>query len=180
MQNVTILWLPGHINIPQITKIDEMAKHATSLQDIYHTELTSNEIIGKVDDWIWKEWVKDWKAKVTCRYQDVFELKREGYRGNNMVRIKETIVNRIRLLQTRLNSDLFKIGLHENGLCEKCQVKQDIFHFIYECSDSVILRDNLRYASDDQLSLMGLNEITTSKKLCNVLIDYILANKIDI
>jgi len=170
MENVTLMWLPGHTGLEKSEKVDEMAKQATSTNEIITLEYTKSKVYGKIKEWIWKKWKKEWKAKITCKYQEVFQVLREGYQYQNMKRREETVMNRMRLQQTRLNAGLFKIGRHENGKCSTCNKIQDLNHFIMDCKETEDLRAILKDAREDEP--LSLKEIFNSQSLPGILVEY--------
>ena len=92
-------------------------------------------------------------------------------------RKKDTIINRIRLQQTRLKAGKFKIGLHVDGLCSKCGMEEDAIHFLLHCKDTEELRENLKnfygeginwdfqYLISDQNAIQIIADFITMKNI---------------
>ena len=83
----------------------------------------------------------------------------QGARSMYTKRCIDSIINRIRLHQTKLNAGLFKINVHQNGLCDTCSVPENFLHFISKCTKTVNLRQKL------QLSLNESGELNLVKLL---------------
>ena len=90
-----------------------------------------------------------------------------------------TVVNRFRLMQTRLKADMFKIDLHEDGRCETCGIPQDCIHFILYCPDTEILRRNIKIVYPSSKPWTYSNLLSDSGAL-NILVEYVISNNIQI
>src|SRR4051812_4149861 len=73
-------------------------------------------------------------------YQNTFNPTKR-YILLNRSRKNDITVNRLRLLQTKLNAGLFKLGLHQNGLCESCNVEGSCQHMLLKCKKTEILKN---------------------------------------
>ena len=52
-------------------------------------------------------------------------------------RVKEVKITRLRLGKCKLNAYLHEIGLHPNGLCEKCKTPETTEHHLLQCENAV-------------------------------------------
>jgi len=57
----------------------------------------------------------------------------------------------------QLNHHLFRIGLHSDGLCDKCAVPETVDHFLTTCSKYREAQQRFKQAIDD----LGINFETT-------------------
>ena len=110
------------------------------------------------------------------RYSNVFKMESK-YQKINLIRKSECIINRLRLMQTRLNADLFKIGLHADGLCSTCGVLQDCTHFILDCQDSENLRSNIK-KSYTVSKPWKYDNLLSDPGVINIIIKYVTTNNI--
>ncbi len=55
----------------------------------------------------------------------------------------ESIIHRLRLGKCGLNFYLYKIGKHDNGVCEVCQEPEDISHYLLSCTEYILQRNIL-------------------------------------
>src|SRR5437867_2241967 len=76
-----------------------------------------------VDAWIWDKWLKKWRENPIGAYQHIF-IPTKKFILSNRSRKKDITVNRLRLVQTKLNAGLYKLGLHQTDLCEMCNVEE--------------------------------------------------------
>ena len=127
----------------------------------------------------WGLWEKEWMINQTCKYQRIFSLQRHEW-GNNSSRKKDVIINRLRLLQTYLNGDQFKIGQHINGLCMSCGITQDPVHFIMDCPDTINLRTTIRQAYGKSSGEWSFINIMSNPVSTDIIINYVLKNNISI
>ena len=109
----------------------------------------------------------------------MYGLEKGGYQYENRRRREETILNRIRLLQTKLNSGLQKIGLHKDGRCDTCNLRQDLEHFVFECVETLEMREKIKAAWKGNGS-MCLKEICSKKVYQDIMIEFVLKNSITI
>jgi hypothetical protein len=69
--------------------------------------------------------------------------KKTSYSNKN--RKKEVDITRLRFGKTRLNENMKKIGLHQDGMCNTCKVTESVEHYVMECQESRI-RDKVKDA----------------------------------
>jgi len=164
---------------PQIKFIDIYAKEAAGVShEISDIPFTCDEAKLLVDSWVWDKWKVYWSTNETCSYQSVFSSP-TTYSHNHGSRIRNTIVYRIRLQQTRLNSGLFKIGLHADGLCPTCKVKQDGFHLLMSCDSTKELRSKIKETLHKE-NLFNFKYLLSDPKIMDIVLDYIIKNKIEV
>ena len=165
------IWLPGHSNIPCLQEIDSLAKLATNLTDITPIDPTFQEFILGVDGWIRNKWVEKWSNEPNCKYQRTFCI-RETCLTSNSNRKKDTIINRLRLLQTKLKAGLAKIGLLEDGACQTCGVLEDVYHFVMMCKNTEDLRQKL-YSVKSKVNLFSFQELLPDVEIMDNIADYV-------
>src|SRR3989442_11616836 len=76
-------------------------------------------------------------------YQHIFNPTKKFILPNRS-RKNDITVNRLRLLQTKLNAGLYKLGLHQTGLCEMCNVEESSQHIILHCKKTESPRIDIR------------------------------------
>jgi len=96
-----------------------------------------------------------------------------------MNRKNEIIINRIRMLQTRLNAGLFKIGLHEDGCCDVCGKLQDCIHFLMECLNTEELRKELNNIPHIGTK-WSFQELVSDPEAVQIIIKYINQKEVEI
>jgi len=176
--NFVLKWFPGHCKNSYIDKSDQLAKASAFLATTTDINFTRDEATYVVKEWIWDSWMKEWESEPVTTYQKMFQIKRK-YKKFQLSRKAERIINRFRLLQTRLNAGLFKIGLHADGICTTCGTTQDCFHFIMECIDTEKLRNDIKihYSSE---KLWTYPNLLSDPGVMDILTKYVLENKIAI
>jgi len=142
-QHLTLTWFPGHCENINILFTDKSAKSAArDPNPPPFIEYSTTEAIGVVEEWIRSKWCKEWEDNPKCTYQTVFKLQRTTI-NYTLTRRAETAISRLRLQQTKLNWGKFKLGLHYDGCCESCGIKQDGEHFVMKCNETQDLREQL-------------------------------------
>ena len=129
--SVTIFWFPGHpdVNIPSA---DSLAKEAAMIPSFaYPVVFTCAEATCVLEEWMRVLWNREWEENSNCSYQKIFKVKMNKGRALKSRKL-DTAINRLRLLQTKLNGGKFKIGLHPDGKCVSCGVLQDGTHFLFD------------------------------------------------
>src|SRR6266516_1511760 len=95
------------------------------------------------------------------------------------LRRHQIIANRIKLLQSKLNWGLYKIGKHDDGLCDVCSIKEDSNHFLLECSKTAVLRKEIR----DQISLSpdkwNYGYLTSIPCVIDLTVKFIIGNNLN-
>lgn len=142
-KNITLVWHPGHSYCDHSTNIDSYAKLATKLPLTTQISFSTKEAISAADSIINNKWMNIWKSDKTCQYQYVFELS-NSIKCYNTNRKRDVSLTRLRLQQSKLNSGLYKLGLHDTGDCEVCEVPENAQHFLLECTKTESLRINLK------------------------------------
>ena len=177
--DIQLLWLPGHWGNALLDSVDQLAKTAISNLVTEQIIYSGEEVKLSVDNWVWGLWKEDWRGNSTCKYQSIFNHKQSSLILQKP-RKYEIIINRLRLLQTKLNGDLYKLSLHPDGMCEKCQVLNDSVHFLMNCSETVKLRIDIKSCHSPVSSKWTYQEILTNPKAMDVIVNFIQRNNIDI
>ena len=87
-------------------------------------------IVWKVSNMKWQQqWDQEEKGRHLYAIQNRVGTARSG--GGN--RKEETVITRLRIGHTNLNSTLYIIGKHLTGLCERCQELETIEHVLISC-----------------------------------------------
>src|SRR2546425_7685247 len=175
---VQLIWVPGHTQNSPLSPADRLAKWASSATGSFQViKYSSYEIQVELDKWGIKRWYKEWKDNSSCVYQETFNPAPHPVLFSE-IRAKDTVIHRLRLLQKKLNSGMFKIGLHRDGLCGTCGVKQDGFHLVMECKDTEDMRNNLKGRWNPQID-WNFSNIVSDKIIVSMIADYILKKNIE-
>src|SRR6266516_4916277 len=135
----SLTWLPSHYGNSHIDIVDHLAKSSSNSLQTTNIDQTRDEAVLVVNNWIWSIWKKQWENKTTNQYQNTFKLQQKTLQFN--IAWKDScIVNRLRMLQSRLNAGLHKVGRHDTGLCSTCNTLQTEKHFLLGCIETIELR----------------------------------------
>ena len=81
-------------------------------------------------------------------------------------------------MQTKLKGDLFKLGLHPDGICINCSSIEDCVHFILYCKYTEQLRTDIRNCSERLMDNMNYQDIVSDPKAMDIIVNFILKNDI--
>lgn len=178
-RTISLVWFPGHCNILNIESSDLLAKSSNIIGFNPNIPIPYSEAGFVVRDWIFGVWHREWEKNKSCSYQRLFNLRKnvDSFCENRM---QDVIISRMRLLQTRLNYGLTKIGVKDNENCETCLVRQDEFHFIFDCIDTHYMRmklQNIKNFDNSLLTNRNYAEILSDSKCVKVIAEFITKNK---
>ena len=138
-----IQWLPGHGNHIHLKKIDHLAKSASNVGMDTTIEVTKEEALTRVEEWILSRWRIEWEKDISTQYQKEFKLQHTSITFISN-RKNEVRISRLRLLHARLNGCLKKVNLHPDGLCTTCHTTQSCQHFLLFCDNTISLRNEIK------------------------------------
>jgi len=125
------------------------------------------------------EYLKNqWENKSTNQYQNTFSLQQK-YLQFNIPWKDACIVNSSRMLQSRLNAGLHKVGRHETGLYCTCNTLQSEKHFILDCVETTELRKKYKFIYDSSKP-WNFQQLLSDKGAIEQIIKYVHANNISI
>jgi hypothetical protein len=135
----TILWVPSHIGINGNESADKLATRATSKPiidikipfELNHIKQISKKITRL-------KWKNSWQnqSKIEHYFQINPNLDPSQFKTKN--RHEQRTIFRLRSGYTLLNHNLFIMGIHPTGLCDKCKVPETVTHFITECKSELV------------------------------------------
>jgi len=140
----SILWIPSHINVPGNKKADLLAKNAAEKSEIdIFIPITLKETQEKIEVLITKEWQQKYENSTTAKNYKILEPKvSRDIKFMCQNRHKEVLITRLRLGMCGLHSYLHKIGKHQTGLCDTCQVPETVEHYLLQCPYANIFKDS--------------------------------------
>src|SRR6267154_475849 len=141
--SISLIWLPGHADHPFLEAINRSAKLATLESTTTGFIISNQELLLGVDDWIYRKWKLKWERTPTCSYQRISTIRSSCFHFTKS-RKKETIINRLRLMQSKLRAGLAKIGLEQESNCSSCGEVQNGPHLLMDCKETDDLRVLLR------------------------------------
>ena len=172
-------WIPGHSNYHHTLTADSLAKLSSLQGDFYPITFTRYEAVLMTEGWSLDRWQKEWEKEPKTKYQRTFSL-RKGKEVKFKSRKAEKIINRFKLLQTKLNAGMKKIGQHPTGLCDACSVSEDSFHFLISCTKTSTLRDKLRDIQKLEINQSNYQKLLNDTTVQETIVNFVLYNHIAI
>ena len=133
---VTLTWIPSHVGIEGNEVADKLAKEALMHDTIdFSTPKLASDLYKVLEADLLNKWQILWDNNSKGRFyhklqpEVSFSVK---YSDSN--RCKETTITRLRFGKCLLGDNLFILRKQANNLCEHCQVKEDVLHFLLHCS----------------------------------------------
>src|SRR5437867_865099 len=175
----SLKWMPGEKKHNILCTIDRMAKQATVNRVVEQIDYTTSEASLMVNECVWKWWEEEWISNPSCEYQKLFAFSKKSITWN-IPRYYDTIISKVRLLQSKLNSGLFKIGLHETGLCDHCGVFANSQHFIMDCLVTLPLRAYFRNYINQVNKQWTFQSLITDQHIMTLLAKFVIDNHINV
>ncbi len=172
-----IKWLPSLSTIPCFNTVDSLATLATTLTTITPIDWSWHEVAPLIDEWAWGLWLHKWgnnpEGTYQCTYAPTSTISRTFSSRRHQI-----IANRIKLLHSKLNWGLYKIGKHDDGTCEVCSIKEDNNHFLIECSKTAELRKEIRNRITLSPDKWKYGYLTTIPCVIDLMVKFIIVNNI--
>jgi hypothetical protein len=168
--NLSVLfhWIPSHVGIAPNEQVDQLAQQATShavvdIQlpfELYEmTQLATSFIDDCIQEWWSTQSSLFSRCNPTWREISIFPTKSRRH---------EVQMARLRLGACLLNHYLYRIGRHQTGLCQSCQVAETLEHFLLHCSGPV--SSVVQSWCSDNNKPLTLEFVLSSQQLLNTII----------
>ena len=170
---ITLQWIPGHVQIPGNDRADALAKQgAMKTQDVSSASInTAKQTIKQTKK---KIWMNEWKETDKGRYFfNHMPSPNPNDNINHLKRNEQVTIFRLRSGHAPLNKHLTRIGAKNNPLCPLCGVHEEtVNHHLFECFALTDLRrEYLPEEPDICNTLYGAPEA-----LKNAHLFYVMAN----
>ena len=151
---ITISWIPSHVGIRGNERVDVLAKDGLLLQHVnFPIAPDISDLNIMIKELVMHEWQVKWNTSTKGRFFHGLEPNvSEAVKYSDPCRPKQTAITRLRFNKSLLGETQFKFKKKDNPLCDVCSVKEDVSHFLLDCSDHV----DLQVTRNDELILMGI------------------------
>ena len=123
------------------------------------------------------QWQNRWLPNESFLF--IFKPKVQSfYDLSSLDKREETIIRRLRLGKTGLNSELLRLGSHPTGKCEFCLELETVTHLLLECPKFIIERAML-LAETHKRHEFEILDLLTSQKVSDqkAVVKYIIRTK---
>jgi len=136
--NISFEWIPAHCGIQGNEIADKCAKSGINGPIQIVSKKTLEEAKHELSNKMLKEWQEKWETSHAL-LKNVLPRLPTKFR-TSLPRKEEKIIRRLRFGVIGLNYDSYRLGFHENGFCERCQVIETVYHFLVVCLQYTIER----------------------------------------
>lgn len=133
---VDLCWIPSHVGIHGNEMVDSLAKEALKFESVNYANLkTIPEINKLLDNKLLEEWQNMWNCSKKGRfYHKLQPIVSHSVKYSDINKRKQTSITRLRFGKCKLADVNFMLGKLNNNLCDVCQVKEDVEHYINKCN----------------------------------------------
>ena len=158
---ITLQWIPGHVQIPGNDRADALAKQgAMKTQDVSSASInTAKQTIKETKRRIWmKEWSETDKGRTIF---DHMPSPNPNDSINKLNRSEQVSIFRLRSGHAPLNKHLTRIGAKNNPLCPLCGVYEEtVKHHLFEFND----KTKQKFKNRAQLRLLYIHQESIKKE----------------
>lgn len=138
LNNLTIQWIPGHIQLTGNDRADHAAKLGTTMNVIEDLPITKDDLILSLKNesiCLWNERYKEISnEKGTYHFKIMPSIKLKPWFYNIFLPTDLTItISRLRTGHLATKDRLYKWGLIQNENCDTCNIPENILHILYDC-----------------------------------------------
>ena len=134
---VVLCWIPSHVDIRGNEIADRLAKEALLCQGIDYPVLRCvSDLNSLLENYLLCEWQSRWDSDTKGRFYHKLQPKVSfEIKYYDACKAKQTCITRLRFGKCLLGDVLHMIGKRSDDLCEVCEVKEDVSHFLLHCKE---------------------------------------------
>ena len=134
---ITISWIPSHVGIKGNETVDKYAKEALSHDQVDYPNMLKDvsDLNRFLKQQMLNEWQSLWDANKKGRFYYQLQSKvTYEVKFSDTNRSKQTALTRLRFGKCLLGDILHLFKKKESNLCDTCNVKEDVHHFLFDCT----------------------------------------------
>jgi hypothetical protein len=130
-----LVWIPGHSGIDGNETADQLCRQSLGNPSVdLELAFEYGEMQDRYRIHFTREWQAIWTSASTgTHFRSIEPVVGPRTTYADRLRKKEVCISRLRFGHCRLNAGLYKIGCHEDGMCDTCGVPETVEHYLLEC-----------------------------------------------
>lgn len=157
---IRFLWVPAHVGVKGNEEVDKLAKQTLKHNRILQVPYSKSEAKTFIKAYARSKWQEYWVDQDKGRH--LYNIQPEVGIGRTECRSRreESIITRLRIGHTGLNSSLKIIGKHPTGNCQYCSHLETVEHILFQCTkysqERNQLFQSLRSVNQNNFTMQGL------------------------
>jgi len=164
-------------HVPSLPAVAEPWKQVMQQKPSRYLQPLKNKIKELFTD----KWQDSWDYSRTGDfYRDLYPI--VGYKVKNQQypRSKDVQLTRLKLGHVRLQDKLFQIGSTESPNCARCQVVEDVRHFLLECPNQDELQQKLEIVCRNDKKAVTIQTVLKSDVCNDIIFEFMKCHDISI
>ena len=177
---VSIIWIPGHIDITEneLAKTDAIRAADEEINNIQQPPISTRDAIKLIESYTNNLWQAEWNASTKGEhYRNIEPVATLQMKLSDRNRKREVIKTRLRLGKCNMKSYLKIMNRHRDGNCDTCNAPETIEHFILECRNNMKLLKSIKKLCDEQKIQLNLTNVLKNPDTLNCITDFIVTTK---
>ncbi len=163
---IRFLWVPAHVGVKGNEEVDKLAKQTLKHNRILQVPYSKSEAKVFIKAYARSKWQEYWVDHDKGRHLYNIQPEVNIGRTESRSRREESIITRLRIGHTGLNSSLKIIGKHPTGKCQHCSHLETVEHILFHCTkysqERNQLFQSLRTVNQNNFTMQGLLGKTSS------------------
>lgn len=163
--NITFIWIPGHIDLPEHDAVDLAAKQALSFPLITdHSQIPASDYKIHFRSLILQQWYNQWDNQTTNKLRRIKQIPLPWISSNRSSKREEVVLTRLRIGHTRITHAHLINPLLSPARCPHCFTNDLSVDHLFTCPLLQSLRSSFQVPSSPTKALKN-NSATVSLSL---------------
>ena len=135
--DVTMVWIPSHVDIAGNEEADKYAKEAASMSILpLPHKINLADCYAEIEKYLIALWQIQYNSTDTAtHYKQIEPVVNKKLKFSSKNQKMERVITRLRLGHCHVNLYRFKLKFHQTGNCDHCQVPETVEHLLLKCPE---------------------------------------------